>query len=181
VTKGWRKAEAVKTNCLISKEFLIASQFNGEGQVKHETAGFHHKAETSAVKQEIAGSQLHESGRVKQKAEPRYPKELIVSPFRKEAKRWLKALEIAKIIFEDQGYHTAYLEEMEKFIRRKIMYSPKIKEEFIPVLFRISASKRIPMTKLVNQIIREYLEGTPHGPTEVIDERESENGSPEHR
>jgi len=38
------------------------------------------------------------------------------------------------------------------------MYSPKIKEEFIPILFRISASKRIPMTKLVNQIIKDYLE-----------------------
>jgi hypothetical protein len=38
------------------------------------------------------------------------------------------------------------------------MYSPKIKEEFIPILFRISTSKRIPMTKLVNQIIKDYLE-----------------------
>ena len=38
------------------------------------------------------------------------------------------------------------------------MYSPKIKEEFIPIVYRISASKRIPMTKLVNQIIKDYLE-----------------------
>ena len=38
------------------------------------------------------------------------------------------------------------------------MYSPKIKEEFIPILHRISASQRIPMTKLVNQIIKDYLE-----------------------
>ena len=38
------------------------------------------------------------------------------------------------------------------------MYSPKIKEEFIPILYRMSASKRIPMTKLVNQIIKDYLE-----------------------
>jgi len=38
------------------------------------------------------------------------------------------------------------------------MYSPKIKEEFIPILFKISASKRIPMTKLVNRIIKDYLE-----------------------
>ncbi len=37
------------------------------------------------------------------------------------------------------------------------MYSPKIKEEFIPILYRVSMSKRIPMTKLVNQIIRDYL------------------------
>lgn len=39
------------------------------------------------------------------------------------------------------------------------MYSPKIREEFIPILFRISVSKRIPMTRLVNQIIKEYLQG----------------------
>jgi hypothetical protein len=38
------------------------------------------------------------------------------------------------------------------------MYSPKIKDEFIPLLYRISASKRMPMTKLVNQIIKDYLE-----------------------
>ena len=38
------------------------------------------------------------------------------------------------------------------------MYSPKIKEEFIPILYRISTSKRMPMTKLVNQIIKDYLE-----------------------
>jgi hypothetical protein len=38
------------------------------------------------------------------------------------------------------------------------MYSPKIKEEFIPILFKISVSKKIPMTKLVNQIIKDYLE-----------------------
>jgi len=38
------------------------------------------------------------------------------------------------------------------------MYSPKIKEEFIPILYKISTSKRMPMTKLVNQIIEDYLE-----------------------
>jgi hypothetical protein len=38
------------------------------------------------------------------------------------------------------------------------MYSPKIKEEFVPILFKISVSKRIPMTKLVNQIIKDYLD-----------------------
>ena len=37
------------------------------------------------------------------------------------------------------------------------MYSPKIKEELIPILFRIAAFKRIPMTTLVNQIIKDYL------------------------
>ena len=108
-----------------------------------------------------------------------HPRE--VSMLRKEAKRWLKALKIARIIFEDQGYQTAHVEAMEKLIRRRIIYSPKIKEEFIPVLFRISASKGIPMTKLVNQIIREYLEGDlSPGLTEVVHERESETGSTKH-
>jgi hypothetical protein len=76
---------------------------------------------------------------------------------RGEARRWLKALRIAKIIFEDQGYHTHYLDEVERIIKRKIMYSPKVKEEYLPTLFKISASKRIPMARLVNQIIKDYL------------------------
>ncbi len=37
------------------------------------------------------------------------------------------------------------------------MYSPKIKEEYIPILFRLSNVQRIPMTKLVNRIINDYL------------------------
>ena len=101
--------------------------------------------------------------------------------FRKEAKRWLKALKISRTILEHQGYQTVRVEAMEKLIRRRIMYSSKIKEEFIPVLFRISASKGIPMTKLVNQIIREYLEEdlSPRL-MEVVHERESEAGSSKH-
>jgi len=31
--------------------------------------------------------------------------------------RWLRALTIAKILFEDQGYHTVYLEEIEELIQ----------------------------------------------------------------
>lgn len=72
--------------------------------------------------------------------------------------RWLRAIEIAKIVFEDEGYHTAYLNQIDQFIRRKTMYSPKIKEEFIPALYRMAKAKRITMTKLVNQIISGYLE-----------------------
>ena len=77
---------------------------------------------------------------------------------RKEVKRWLKALRIAKVIFEDQGCHTLDLDEVERFIKRKLMYNPKVKEEYIPLLFEISASKRIPMAQLVNRIINDYLE-----------------------
>jgi len=67
----------------------------------------------------------------------------------KETKRWLRALGIAKILFEDQGYHTRYLEEIENVIRRKDMYSPKISEELVPIIFQVALSKKIPMTKLV--------------------------------
>jgi hypothetical protein len=32
-------------------------------------------------------------------------------------KRWLSALGIAKVMFEEDGYHTVYLEEIELFIK----------------------------------------------------------------
>jgi hypothetical protein len=38
------------------------------------------------------------------------------------------------------------------------MYSPKIKEEHIPVLYRLAKLKRMPMTRLVNNIIKDYLD-----------------------
>jgi predicted nucleic acid-binding protein len=75
-----------------------------------------------------------------------------------QIKRWFRALEIAQILFEDQGYHGKFLNQIEEFIRRKTMYSPKISEELVPVLFRLALAKKIPMTKLVNRIIQEYLE-----------------------
>ena len=37
------------------------------------------------------------------------------------------------------------------------MYSPKINEDYIPFLYRKAKSQQIPMTRLVNQIIEEYL------------------------
>lgn len=37
------------------------------------------------------------------------------------------------------------------------MYSPKIKEEYIPVLYHLAKSKGVRMTHLVNQIISEAL------------------------
>lgn len=37
------------------------------------------------------------------------------------------------------------------------MYSPKIREELIPVLYRLAKHKRMPMTKLVNHLLRESL------------------------
>ena len=38
------------------------------------------------------------------------------------------------------------------------MYSPKIFEQYIPVLYRKSKELKMPMTKLVNQIIHKALE-----------------------
>lgn len=34
-------------------------------------------------------------------------------------RRWLKALAIAKILFEEEGYHTRFLEEIEAFVQEK--------------------------------------------------------------
>jgi hypothetical protein len=35
----------------------------------------------------------------------------------KRLKRWLRALELAKIIFEQEGYHIKFLEEIEEFLK----------------------------------------------------------------
>lgn len=32
-------------------------------------------------------------------------------------KRWLRALALAKLLFDDEGYFTTYLEEIEEYIR----------------------------------------------------------------
>jgi hypothetical protein len=37
------------------------------------------------------------------------------------------------------------------------MYSPKIKEEYIPKLYWLAKSKKTRMTKLVNEAIAHYL------------------------
>jgi hypothetical protein len=42
-------------------------------------------------------------------------------------------------------------------VRRITMYSPKIDEDYIPFLYRKAKSQQIPMTRLVNKIIEEYL------------------------
>jgi len=79
--------------------------------------------------------------------------------FPKERKRWLRAFGIAKILFEDQGYHSLYLEDIENFIWRKSMYSPKIKEHLIPRLYRAAKAEGIPMTILANRILEKALNG----------------------
>jgi len=75
----------------------------------------------------------------------------------RETRRWLNALGIAKVVFWHEGYFIDYLEQIEDFIRRKRMYSPKIREDLIPELYKLSRSRKITMTKLVNGIIENYL------------------------
>ena len=41
-------------------------------------------------------------------------------------KRWLRALNLARILFDDQWYHTLYLEEIETFIRRYYVDGAKL-------------------------------------------------------
>jgi hypothetical protein len=77
----------------------------------------------------------------------------------KEMRGWLRALGIAKILFDYQGYHSLYLEAIENFIWRKSMYSPKIREDLIPRLYRAANAEGIPMTMLVNRILEKALNG----------------------
>lgn len=37
------------------------------------------------------------------------------------------------------------------------MYSPKIKEDLIPKIYQLARIKRIPMTKLVNQVLEKSI------------------------
>ncbi len=83
-----------------------------------------------------------------------------MSLYPKQVQRWLRAIEIATILFEEEGYHSTYLEDLSEFIRRETVYSPKIREDLVPILYKAARSKRVPMTKLVNGIIEDYLEKT---------------------
>jgi EAL domain-containing protein (putative c-di-GMP-specific phosphodiesterase class I) len=38
------------------------------------------------------------------------------------------------------------------------MYSPRIREDLIPYLYRLRKERGIPMTRLVNEIIEDYLQ-----------------------
>ena len=85
------------------------------------------------------------------------PKRLGLYP--KEINGWFKALEIARVLFEDEGYHNAFINQIDDFIRReKIMYTPKIQPDLIPILYHQAKAESVPMTKLIDRIIRKYLE-----------------------
>lgn len=52
------------------------------------------------------------------------------------------------------------------------MYSPKIDEELIPPLYRLAKEKKIPMTRLVNGIIRSALEEKGNSSAAMSQEKE---------
>ena len=72
-------------------------------------------------------------------------------------KRWFRALAIAECLFEDEGYHTKYLEDLKEFLKGEEMYSPRIKEDLIPGLYRLAKKKDVPMTRVVDQILRDAI------------------------
>ena len=67
-----------------------------------------------------------------------------MAPKLKRKNRWFRALKIAECLFEDEGYHTEYLEDSKDFLKEKEMYSPKIKEDLIPKLYRAAKEKGLP-------------------------------------
>ena len=50
------------------------------------------------------------------------------------------------------------------------MYSPKIDEELIPRIYRLGKLKKMPMTRLVNEILQRQLS--------EMEEKEGGNGNP---
>ena len=50
------------------------------------------------------------------------------------------------------------------------MYSPKINEELIPRIYRLGKLKKMPMTRLVNEILQRALS--------EMEEKERGNGNP---
>jgi len=53
------------------------------------------------------------------------------------------------------------------------MYSPKIDETLIPTLYRMAKEMQIPMTRLVNGMIRLALEEKGNSPAATSREKES--------
>lgn len=56
------------------------------------------------------------------------------------------------------------------------MYSPKISEKFIPMLYRLAKAQKRPMTFLVNQAVEQYLaKEKEHEGTFVRDHRNADS------
>ena len=82
-----------------------------------------------------------------------------MNPELKRRNRWFRALAIAECLFEDEGYHTKYLEDLKEFLKGEEMYSPRIKEDLIPDLYRLAKKKDVPMTQVVDEILRDAING----------------------
>jgi len=52
------------------------------------------------------------------------------------------------------------------------MYSPKIKEEFIPILYKIAKARGIPMTHIVREAMEAYL-----NKPEIVSTKNNKRGS----
>jgi hypothetical protein len=83
--------------------------------------------------------------------------------------RWVRALAIAKILFEDQGYHTVYLEEIERYLKEVCVYQPKIEDEHIRQLYQWAKRLEMPMTHLVNTLLAHALTRLEQGVENVSD------------
>jgi len=58
------------------------------------------------------------------------------------------------------------------------MYSPKVTEELIPILYRLAKDRKMPMTRLVDGIIRQAL-ATNSLPVGKLDSRQTESSLPQ--
>ena len=60
------------------------------------------------------------------------------------------------------------------------MYSPKIPDDLIPVLYHQAKAERIPMTKLIDKIVRGYFDSNGRreadGPSQVAERHEKKEG-----
>ena len=56
------------------------------------------------------------------------------------------------------------------------MYSPKISEDLIPILYALAKEKNIPMTRVVDQIIRDSLEDMQS--YQILDRRQTQKHTP---
>lgn len=53
------------------------------------------------------------------------------------------------------------------------MYSPKIREDLIPRLYRLAKARRIPMTRFVNGIVEKEIQAIEQADQELVLVRES--------
>ena len=60
----------------------------------------------------------------------------------KEIRRWFRAIAIAKVLFEVEGYHCLYLEEIEEFIKEVKGVQPKNKRRVNPLSLQIGKASR---------------------------------------